>query len=330
MFAVSARKHDSGGMTQPWDVIVVGGGAAGLAGAVALLRSRRSVLVVDAGEPRNATAGHVHNFLTRDGTPPAELYAAGRSEVAAYGGTVRSAKVETLAGQADAFSVRLSGDPDVLTARRLLVTTGVTDELPDVPGLRARWGRDVLHCPYCHGWEVRDRAIGVLGGAMGVHQALLFSQLSADVVLFTHRAPAPGGEDAARLRARGVRVVPGEVAGLEVRDDALAGVRLASGETVPRQALVVAPRFSVDTGLLQPLGLTPVPMEMNGSVLGEHVPSHPMSGQSDVPGVYLAGNVTDPMAQVIGAANAGLRAGAAMNAELVMADATRYAGAVSG
>ncbi len=310
------------GDQEPWDVIVVGGGAAGLAGAVALLRSRRSVLVLDAGQPRNATAGHVHNFLTRDGTPPAELLAAGRAEVEAYGGTVRTARAEGVSGQADAFTVRLAGEPGALTARRLLVTTGVTDALPDVPGLGERWGRDVLHCPYCHGWEVRDRAIGVLGSAMGVHQALLFSQLSTDVVLFTHAAPVRADEDAERLRARGVRMVDGEVTGLDVRDDALAGVRLASGEIVPRQALVVAPHFTANADLLAPLGLTPAELVMHGQVLGLHLPSDPMTGVTAVPGVYAAGNVTDPMAQVIGAANAGLRAGAQINAELVMADAT--------
>jgi thioredoxin reductase len=304
-----------------WDVIVVGGGAAGLAGAVALLRSRRTVLVVDAGQPRNATAGHVHNFLTRDGTPPAELLAAGRAEVAAYGGTVRTARVEALSGQLDDFAVRLAGEPDELRARRLLVTTGVSDRLPDVPGLAARWGRDVLHCPYCHGWEVRDRAIGVLGSAMAVHQALLFSQLSCDVVLFAHRTAPPTAEDADRLAARGVRVVTGAVTGLELRDDALAGVVLASGETVPRQALVVAPHFTANAGLLTPLGLATEELQLDGEVLGVRVPSDPTSGATAVPGVYAAGNVTDPMAQVIGAANAGLRAGAQINAELVMADA---------
>ena len=305
-----------------WDVIVVGGGASGLAGAMALARSRRSVLVVDAAEPRNATAGHVHNFLTRDGTPPADLLAAGRAEVEAYGGSVVAGRVHVVAATEDGFAVHLGDDgSEPLGARRLLVTTGLVDELPDVHGLRERWGRDVLHCPYCHGWEVRDRAIGVLNSPMAVHQALLFRQLSDDVVLFAHTGPQPAGEDLDHLVGRGIRVVDGQVAGLEVHEDALRGVRLTSEETVTRDALVVAPRFRPNAPFLEPLGLAPVPIRRHEAVLGEHLPSDPMSGATTIPGVYLAGNVTDPMAQVIGAANAGLRAGAAINADLVMAEA---------
>ena len=309
-----------------WDVIVVGGGAAGLAGAMALARSRRSVLVVDAGQPRNATAGHVHNFLTRDGTPPGELLAAGRAEVEAYGGSVVTSRVHSVAATDGGFAVHLADDgSEPLRARRLLVTTGVTDRLPDVPGLVERWGRDVLHCPYCHGWEVRDQAIGVLNSQMAVHQALLFRQLSDDVVLFTHTGPQLVGEDRDRLIGRGIRMVTGEVVGLEVRDDALQGVRLISGETVGRQALVVSPRFTANASLLAPLGLGPVDLVVRDQVLGQHLPGDPASGATSVPGVYVAGNVTDPMAQVIGAANAGLRAGAAINADLVMADAATAA-----
>ena len=139
-------------MTDSYDVVVIGGGAAGLSGAVALARSRRSVLLVDAGDPRNAPAGHVHNFLTRDGTPPAEIYELGRAEVARYGGDIQTGRVTGLDRIEDGFRVAV-GDRTV-TARRLLVATGLRDELPEVPGLSERWGIDVLHCPYCHGWEV--------------------------------------------------------------------------------------------------------------------------------------------------------------------------------
>jgi len=136
-----------------YDVVVVGGGAAGLNGALALARSRRSVLVVDAGDPRNAPAGYVHNFLSRDGTPPSELYAAGRAEVRRYGGLVEAGRVTALARDGERFGVRIGARASqrTVTARRLLVATGVRDVLPDVPGLAARWGIDVLHCPYCHG-----------------------------------------------------------------------------------------------------------------------------------------------------------------------------------
>ncbi|HEX3190956.1 MAG TPA: NAD(P)/FAD-dependent oxidoreductase, partial [Streptosporangiaceae bacterium] len=179
---------------ESYDVVVVGGGAAGLSGAVALARSRRSVLVIDAGDPRNAPAGHVHNFLSRDGIPPSELYAAGRTEVRRYGGRVETGRVTALARDGERFGVQISAQTGqrTVTARRLLVATGLRDVLPDVPGLAARWGIDVLHCPYCHGWEVRGQRIGVLAtGPAAVHQALLFQQLSRHVTLLRHTGPAP-------------------------------------------------------------------------------------------------------------------------------------------
>src|SRR5690349_11858523 len=209
-----------------YDVVVVGGGAAGLSGALALARSRRSVLVVDAGEPRNAPAGHVHNYLGREGTPPAELYAAGRAEVASYGGTVVDGCVASARGSVGDFVVELAGGRTV-RARRLLVTTGLVDELPDVPGVAQRWGRDVLHCPFCHGWEAQDQAIGILAtGPMAMHQALMWRQLSADVTVFAHTGPGFGDDELEQLAARGIRVVDGEVAELVVEGDRLTGVRL--------------------------------------------------------------------------------------------------------
>jgi thioredoxin reductase len=296
------------------DVVVVGGGAAGLSGALMLGRARRSVVVVDAGAPRNAPAAGVHGLLGRDGMPPAELLERGRAEVRAYGGEIVSGEVEAVDRDGDRFAVRLTRGR-TLRARRLLVTTGLVDELPDLPGLRERWGRDVVHCPYCHGWEVRDRAIGVLAtGPMSVHQALLFRQWSADVMLFTHRAPAPDPEQAEQLAARGVAVVTGEVAALEVAGDRLAGVRLVVGTVVAREVVAVAPRMVARAGLLASLGLRAVE---HPSGAGEHVPADP-TGRTEVPGVWVAGNVTDLSAQVGTAAAAAALAAAQINAELVV------------
>lgn len=311
-------------METTYDVVVIGGGAAGLSGALALARARRSVLVLDAGSPRNAPAGHVHNYLGREGTPPADLVAAGRAEVASYGGEVVTAQVSSLEHLDDGrFRVHAEGRPPI-AARRLLVTTGLVDELPDVPGVRERWGRDVLHCPYCHGWEVRDQPLGVLAtGPMSVHQALLFRQWSDDVTLFQHQLPQIPPDAREQLDARGIGVVEGEVVGLEVVDDRLTGVRLQSGEVVPRSAVVVAPRFVARSAVLTSLGLEAVDVERGGQVVGRAVPSDP-TGASAVPGVWLAGNVTDVVAQVIAAAAAGLTAAAAMNADLVAED-TRLA-----
>src|SRR5580693_8480688 len=214
-----------GRMNETYDVVVIGGGAAGLAGAVALARSRRSVLVVDAGEPRNAPAAHAHNFLTRDGASPSQLYAIGRGEVERYGGRVEAGRVTALSRTGERFEVRI-GDR-VVTARRLLVATGTRDELPDLPGLAARWGIDVLHCPYCHGWEVRDQRIGILATGPGaVHQALLFRQLSPHVTVLMHTADL-AGEQREQLRAVSIPVIEGAVAEVEADDGGLTGVRLA-------------------------------------------------------------------------------------------------------
>jgi thioredoxin reductase len=297
------------------DVVVVGGGAAGLSGAVALARSRRRVLVLDAGRPRNAAATAVHNLLTRDGLAPLEMVALGREEVRRYGGVVREGRVVAAERHGDGFTVRLDGGEQV-TTRRLLVTSGLVDELPEVAGLRERWGRQVLHCPYCHGWEVRDQRIGVLAtGPAAVHQALLFSRLSDDVVVLTHTAPPPA-EDRARLAAAGVRLREGEVVALEGPPERLQRARLKDGTTVPLDALVVAPRMLARSALLDSLGLAPEP---HPSGLGEQYPSGP-AGVTAVPGLWFAGNVTDVAAQVVGAAAAGMMAGAAINMDLVESD----------
>lgn len=303
-----------------YDVVVLGGGAAGLSGALMLARARRSVVVVDAGAPRNAPAAGVHGLLARDGTPPAELLERGRAEVRRYGGQVLTGEVDAAARDTEGFTVALAGGGSV-RAGRLLVATGLVDQLPDLPGLRERWGRDVLHCPYCHGWEVRDQAIGVLAsGPMSVHQALLFRQWSDDVTYFAHTGPRPTGEQAEQLAARGIRVVDGEVASLVVADDRLTGVRLTDGTVVSRAALAVAPRMVARAGFLAALGLRPAE---HPSGMGEHIPADP-TGRTDVPGVWVAGNVTDLSAQVGAAAAAGATAAAQINADLV-AEETRQA-----
>jgi thioredoxin reductase len=312
-------------MDESYDVVVVGGGAAGLSGAVALARSRRSVLVVDGGEPRNAPAAHVHNFLTRDGTPPAQIYAAGRDEVTRYGGRVETGRVTALNRDGENFRVEI-GDRAV-TARRLLITTGLRDELPGVPGLAARWGIDVLHCPYCHGWEVRDQRVGILATGPGaVHQALLFRQLSPQVTVLRHTAPDLAGEQREQLRALGIAIVEGAVAEVEADDSGLTGVRLADGTRVALDALIVAPRLTARAELLAPLGLAPAEVRLRGQVIGTRIEADP-AGATSVPGVWVAGNLADVQAQVITSAASGLAAAAAINADLVAEDARRAASA---
>jgi thioredoxin reductase len=290
-----------------YDVVVVGGGAAGLSAALVLLRARRTVAVVDAGAPRNAPANHLHGFLSRDGMPPRDLLAAGRSEVSGYGGHLLD---DTVVGVEPGFHVRLVSGLH-LKARRILVATGLRDELPAVPGVRERWGRDLLHCPYCHGYEVRDQPLGVLGGTPEVVQhALLVRQWSSDVILFPH-ADAVGPEQRELVAARGVRVVEGRVARLVVDSDQLQGVELADGTVVARAAVFVRPRFVPNADLLTGLGCE---ADENGWVVHDPV------GRTTVAGVWVAGNAADPRAQVITAAGQGSAAAIALNADLVDQD----------
>ncbi|SDR99180.1 Thioredoxin reductase [Nocardioides scoriae] len=300
------------GQQDAYDVVVVGGGAAGLSGAIALARSRRRVLVVDAGSPRNAPAEGVHNLLGREGASPLALLEQGRADLEAYGGQVRRGLAVGARRTGAGFEVDLH-DGAVVHGRRLLVTTGLVDELPDVPGLAERWGHQVLHCPFCHGWEVRDQRIGVLStGPVTVHQAVLFSRLSDHVVVLAHEAP-PAEADLPRLAAAGVRVVTGRVTAVEGEPGRLSGVRLEDGTAVPLDAVVVAPRMVARSAVLDDLGLEPVP---HPTGTGQHYPSEP-GGRTSLEGVHVAGNVTDLMAQVGPSGAAGTMAGAMLHAELI-------------
>ena len=302
------------------DVAVAGGGLAGLGAALTLGRARRSVLVIDAGHPRNAPAAHSHGYLTRDGTPPLELLRLGRQEVRSYGGRIVEGTVSTITRHDDGLFRLTTREGTSHVARRVLVTTGLVDEYPRIPGLHERWGRDVVHCPYCFGWEHRDRALAVVGTGPGaVMQALMWRQWSQDVVLFQHTAPEPTEQELARLTARGITVVPGEVEAIEVSDDRVAGVRLASGEVHPREVIVIGPRFEARHELLDPLGVKVVEHPLG---IGRQVEADP-SGFTGVPGVWAAGNVLDVTAGVIQSAASGVTAAAALNADLTADDAER-------
>ncbi len=294
-----------------YDVAVVGGGAAGLTAALVLARARRRVVVIDAGEPRNAPAAEMHGFLSRDGMAPAALLAAGRDEVVGYDGHVLPGRVTSIrAGDRAGFDVALD-DGTTLTARRVLVTTGLRDEIPDIPGLRARWGRDVLHCPYCHGYEVRDQAIGVLGGTPdAVQHALLVRQWSSDVMFFADAATLSRDERDA-LAARDIEVVDERVVQVVVDADSLHGLALADGRVVRRTALFVRPVLVPNADLLAELGCA---THDNGWVVAD------ATGRTTVPGAWVAGNAVDPRAQVITAAGEGSAAAIAINADLVDED----------
>lgn len=331
-----------------YDVAVVGGGPAGLSAAVTLARSLRSVVVIDAGEPRNAPADGAHNLLGREGVPPRELLAAGRREATGYGAEIRPGRAVAARRVEDGFEIdvvpdaadepRGAGtDPTTVRARRLLLASGLVDELPDVPGVRELWGRDVLHCPYCHGYEVRGRRIGVLAtGANAIHQVQLLRQLSDDVTLFLHTAPEPDDGAWERLAALGVRVVEGRVARLTITESTestetgdgdsaangnahgngrLAGVVLEDGTTIDVDAVAVAPYLVARGELFEQLGGT----LDDHAVGGRYVPAD-ARGATPLPGVWAAGNSSDLAAMVGASAAAGVMAGAQINAELVEED----------
>lgn len=301
-----------------YEVIVIGGGAAGLSAALVLSRARRTVAVVDAGEPRNAPATHLQGFLSRDGLPPRELLAIGRSEVEAYGGQVFRNRATDLRRTTGGFDVELA-DGQVLTARRVLVATGLRDELPDLPGVRERWGRDLLHCPYCHGYEVRDQPLAVLGGSPeAVAHAQLIRQWSSDLMLFPHTDKL---SDAAReaLEHRGIGVIDGLVSHLVVENDILTGIALEDGRIIARTAVFVRPRFVPNTDLLEHLGCA---VDSHGWVVTD------ATGRTSVDGVWAAGNASDVRAQLITAAGEGSRAAIALHADLVEED-VRNASAIT-
>lgn len=297
--------------TAPYDVVVVGGGAAGLSAALVLGRARLRVVVIDAGSPRNAPAAHMQGYLSRDGMSPAELLAVGRDEVRRYGVDLVDGTVEVVEPAGAGFDIRLAGRGTV-TARRVLVATGLGDELPDIPGVRERWGRDLLHCPYCHGWEVRDQRLGVIGSVPeSVQHALLVRQWSDDVTFLAHTRGLADGERTA-LAARGIEVVEGTVARLVVDDDRLTGVELDDGRFVARDAVFVRPRLRPHPdGILARLGCD---LDAAG------FPVVDGSGRTSVAGVWAAGNAADPRAQVITAAGEGSAAAIAVNADLVDED----------
>jgi len=300
------------------DVAVVGGSAAGLAAALQLGRQRRSVIVVDAGEPRNAPAAHVHGYLGHEGIPPSQLLERAREEVRSYG-------VEVLAGRAVDVAriderhlrVALAGGHAVV-ARRVLAATGLVDEPPDIDGVAEHWGRGVIHCPFCHGYEVRDRrVVQIVTHPMGLHQAALFRQLTQRLTIVLHEGVAADAPAVAALRVAGVAVVEAPVTRLvtDVRGD-LAGVELAGGERIGADAVVVGPRVRARAEAFASLGLRTVP---HPSGLGDHVPTG-ADGETAVPRLHAAGNVTEPSQQVLHAAASGSRAGGAICVALAHED----------
>ena len=305
-----------------WDAIVIGGGAAGLSAAQALGRSLRRTLVIDAGSPRNRFASHMHNVLGLDGTPPAELLARGRTEAERYGVEFRRGSVrevlepeESEGGSGSPNSVRIVLDGgEALEARALVVATGITDELPPIAGLADRWGSTVLHCPYCHGWEVRGRRLAVVATSpLGMHQARLLRQWTEDLTVFTAGLGELSDESRREFEARGVRLVEDPVTEIVGDGSRIAAIRTLR-EEIEADAIFTAGALVPHDGFLRGLELDRSETPMGSFIAVD------ATGRTSHPRIWAAGNVVNPAATVPIAMGSGTLAGAAANAALVEED----------
>lgn len=307
-----------------WDAVIVGGGPAGLSGALMLGRARRRVLVIDVGEPRNRFTETMHAVLGRDGTSPAQLLADGRAEVESYGGVIRHSAVTAIERVTDGFSLTLDepgADPDAegaVLARRLLVATGASDKLPDIPGLGDLWGRGVATCPYCDAYEVKDARIGILAtGPASIMQAQLLRQWSESITYLSHTGTEPIGQEAAGFAARGIEVAPGPVERVLAADGRLVGVELNGGRLIELDAIFTIPTLLPADRSLLSLGAVTVENPMGVFVQVD------ATGRTSIDGVWAAGNVVNPAANVPISIGAGALAGGAINHDLVLDDIAR-------
>ena len=307
-------------METPWDVIVIGGGAAGLSAALMLGRARRRTLVVDARAPRNRFAAHMHGVLGNEGVAPTALLQRGREEVAGYGvvdrvGTVTRVDLDTVDDLIEAGVTVTLDDGEMLRARAVVVTTGMADDLPGIPGLAERWGDRVLHCPYCHGWEVRDQRLGVImTSPLSMHQALMVRQWSDRVIAFTAGAGILPPDALERLLARGIDVVESAVVSIEGEDAAPLAIRTADDVVTEVDAVFTGGTPRPHEGFLAHLGLDRAENPMGSFLAGG------MTGATSDPRIWVAGNVSNPGATVPMAMGAGAMAGAAVNGALVEAE----------
>ena len=296
------------------DVVIIGAGAAGLSAGLVLARAQASVTVIDAGEPRNAPAAEMHGFISRDGISPREFIELGRQELNGYGASIIFGRVQRADfGPNRTFTVTLESGAAV-SARTMLVATGLTDQLPPIAGLHERWGTLVHHCPYCHGYEVLNKNIVVIGSPakeMSIKQAGLLRRYSERVSLITNGVDLTHDERIG-LETFGIRVVVGVVSHFAGKVEFLEGVALDDGTVIECEAAFVAPRPRPNDQILEALGcqrdVTTGLVTVDGF------------GQTSVAGIWAAGNVVTPTAQVITAAGAGSASAIAINGWLLQND----------
>lgn len=302
-----------------WDVVVIGGGAAGLSAALLLGRARRRTLVVDAGSPRHRFAAYMHGVLGNEGIPPADFLERGRVEASGYGVEIFPGTVERVDETETGVEVTLQ-DREPVQARAVIVATGMTDELPDIPGLAERWGTSVLHCPYCHGWEVADQRLGVLTTSpLGWHQAQLVRQWSEKVTVFTAGLGPLDMATELRLRARGLDLVASPVVEVLGESDRIDAVRTADGALTAIDALFTFGTPRPHSAFLDHLGLATTETPMGRFLAVDAM------GRTSSDRIWAIGNVTNPAATVPVSIGAGALAGGAVNAALVTEDFDRAA-----
>lgn len=305
-----------------FDSVVVGGGPAGLTAALLLGRSRRRVLVVDSGRPRNGVSHAAHSFLTQDGTPPLEIRRIGREQLGRYDVAVRDGEVASVDGQEGAFTVTFM-DGSRASTRTVVLATGVTDELPAVDGLAAIWGSSAFHCPYCDGWEIRDQPVaflaeGDLAAMVAGHMGPLLRNLTADLVFLTNGSSSLDDAGRATLGQLGISRIETPITRLVSQKGQLERVEFADGTSLARKALFIAPQQHPNTALASQLGCE---LTTEGLVSGLIVVD--ALGQTSVAGVSAAGDVATPMQQLATAVSTGTLAGAGLNARLAAALVSR-------
>jgi thioredoxin reductase len=300
-----------GGMRTHPDAIIIGGSFAGLSAAMYLARARRSVWIIDTGLPRNRFSDYSHGFFTHDGSAPGDMLAIARAQVDAYPTTTFvDAEAISAAREQDGLSVRL-GTGDVLRSTALVLAFGISDELPNVPGIAERWGKSVLHCPYCHGYEFSGRRLGVLHvSPMSIHQAMLIAEWG-ETTLYLNGAPAPDDATLAQLHERGISIEPAPISALQGRGVSLSALDLADGRTADVDALYLSPRFHLNSEIGQQLGC-----ETDESPLGRIIRTDGTK-LTTVPQVYAAGDITRAAHNVTWASADGVMAGMAVHRALV-------------
>lgn len=301
-------------MDDSWDCVIVGGGGAGLGAALVLGRARRRVLLLDAGKQSNLASHRIGGVLGTDGLAPAEFYARGRAAIGAYGSVELEEGVVAGAGRDDGGGFTLATEAgDRLRSQTVLLATGMEYRYPDVPGLTERWGGSVFHCPFCHGWEVRDQVLGVLDGSpAGVHRALLLRAWTDRVTLFTNGPADISPEQARQLEAAGIAVDERPVAAVHgPTDDTLESVVFMDGSEQPVSGLLVQISLHQRSDLPRGFGAESVsnPMTSEGVLVDQRF-------ATTVPGLFAAGDVTGTMPTLSHATAAGATVGAGIVGEL--------------